>query len=144
MNTETKNPNTGYWIIAIIALLWNLMGVSQFFMQAMNTENFRAQYTEEQLLIIDNLPLYYILIFAIAVFASFLGAVFLIARRKQAISFLTVGLIAVVLQCSYNLFINEGKASYGAIEYTMLFVLPLVSALLLYYARIANGKAWLR
>jgi hypothetical protein len=144
MNTTSKNPNSAYWIITILALFWNIIGVAQFFMQAMNTETFRSQFTEEQLLAIDNLPLYYILIFAIAVFASFLGVVFLIARRTQAVAFFTVGLIAVCMQVGYNLFINELKSSYGPADYAMLIILPLVAAFLWYYANSANRRGWLR
>jgi hypothetical protein len=144
MTSTSKNPNKVYWIITIIALFWNLMGVAQFFMQAMNTESFRAQYSAEDLVIIDNLPLYYILIFAVAVFASFLGVVFLIARRKQAIAFFTVGLIAVLLQSAYNLFINDGKSAYGPVQYAMLIMIPAIAAILWYYANLANRRGWLR
>lgn len=144
MNSTAKNPNAAYWVITILALLWNLMGVAQFFMQAMNTETFRAQYTEEQLRVIEGLPLYYILIFAVAVFASFLGAVFLIARRKQAISFFTIGLVAVFVQVSYNLLINEAKTSYVFSDYALLVFLPLASIFFWYYANSAKRRGWLR
>jgi len=143
MNSTTKKPNVAFWIIAIIAVLWNLMGVMQFFMQAMNTESFRAQYTSEQLAVVDALPLYYIVIFAVAVIASAIGAILLILRKKLAIPFFTAGLVAVLAQTVYNLFINEGKSAYGVFEYTMLIMIPLASFLLWWYAKHCNKQGWL-
>ena len=144
MNTTSTKPNTAFWIIAAIALLWNLMGVMQFFMQAMNTETFRAQYTPEQLVIADALPLYYIVIFAVAVIASAIGALFLILRKKLAIPFLLVGLIAVLIQTGYNLFINDGKSAYGPFEYAMLVMIPLAAFLLWWYSKYCDRQGWLR
>lgn len=143
MHSTSNKPNTAFWSIAVIALLWNLLGVSQFFIQAMNTETFRSQYTAEQLVVIDALPLYYILIFAVAVFSSIIGAIFLILRKKLSIPFLLIGLLAVLAQSLYNLFINEGKSTYGPFEYTMLLILPLAAYLLWWYSKFCNRKAWL-
>lgn len=48
-------PSISFWVISVVALLWNLMGVSQYIQQAYNTESFRAMYTSEQLLLMDAL-----------------------------------------------------------------------------------------
>jgi len=144
MNTHSSKPNVFFWIIGVVALLWNLAGVSQFFAQAMNAETWRANFTPELLEIMDNLPLWYIVVFAVAVFASTLASVMLLVRRKLAVPLYLVGLIAVIIQSSFNLFVNEAKQYYGAVEITMTILLPIFSAFLYFYVRRADSKGWLK
>ena len=51
-----SKPTISFWIISVIALVWNLMGVSQYIQQAYNTDSFRAMYTAEQLEMMDATP----------------------------------------------------------------------------------------
>lgn len=144
MNSNIQKPKVAFWIIASIALIWNLTGVMQFLMQAMNTEAFRSQYSPEELAIADALPSYYIVIFGIAVFASAIGAILLILRRKLSIPFLFVGFIAVLGQSAYNLFINEGRSALGPAAYIMLLVILLASFLIWWYSKYCKKKAYLK
>ncbi|GLR16193.1 hypothetical protein [Portibacter lacus] len=143
MNNPTR-PNIVFWIIGAVALLWNLMGVMAFFTQAMNSDSYRASIPADQLAIIDALPLWYILVFAVAVFASALACIFLLVRRKLAVPLFLIGFIAVLIQSSYNLFYNAGRAFYAMPQYIMLVSLPIVSALLYWYARRCDQKGWLK
>ena len=42
MNTASKKPTTRYWIIAILALLWNTLGVIAYLGQAYMTGTSRC------------------------------------------------------------------------------------------------------
>ena len=86
MTTNSNKPNLAFWIIAIIALIWNAMGVDAYIQQAYKTDRFKSMYSEDQLEIINNLPSWYTAIFAIAVFVSVLGCILLIMRKKLGIS----------------------------------------------------------
>ena len=77
-------PTVSFWIISVIALVWNLMGVSQYIQQAYNTDSFRAMYTAEQLEMMDATPAWSTAAFAIAVFAATFGCVSLLLRKKWA------------------------------------------------------------
>lgn len=141
--SDNNQPTTIFWVISIIGLLWNLMGVNQYLQQAYQTEEFKTMYTPELLEIINNLPSWYTAIFAIAVFVSVLGCILLLLRKKLAVTVFLIALIAVIIQTSYNLFVNEGKAFYGAVEYSMLIMIPLFSLFLYWYAKKANFNRWL-
>ncbi len=144
MNDTTNKANLFFWIIGILALLWNLMGVSAFVMQSSNSEAWRSTQTPEQLRIMDALPSWYMIVFGVAVIASAIACILLLMRRKYAEVVFLIALVAVLIQSGYNLFVNEAKASYTAGQYAMLAFIPIVSALLYWYAGRCRKKGWLK
>lgn len=135
MTTKTNKPSIAFWIIAIIGIIWNAMGVDGYLNQTYKTDRFKTMYTEEQLDIIFNLPPWVTAAFAIAVFSSVIGCILLLLRKKLAKKFLLIGLIAVVVQTTYNLFMNPGREMYRSFEYTMLIMIPIFSLFLYWYAK---------
>ena len=69
----TNKPPLWFWIVSIIGLAWNGMGVNAYLQQAYNTENFREMYPPEQLEIVANQPAWLTATFAIAIFGGALG-----------------------------------------------------------------------
>ncbi len=63
-------PPIWFWIVSVIALLWNGSGVYMYLIQAYDTESFRVMYTAEQLEMAHNTPSWVTAAFAIAVFAG--------------------------------------------------------------------------
>ena len=135
MTTTSTKPSIAFWIISIIGLIWNSMGVDGYINQAFKTERFKSMYTEEQLDIIFNLPPWVTAAFAVAVFSSVLACILLLLRKKSAKIFFLIGLIAVIVQSTYNIFMNPGKEMYGSMEYSMLIMIPLFSVFLFWYSK---------
>ena len=79
----TTKPPVWFWIISILALIWNSMGVNQYLQQAYNTEAFKSMVSTEELEMIGQLPTWYTAVFAIAVFAGALGCILLLLRKKR-------------------------------------------------------------
>jgi hypothetical protein len=144
MSESTNKPNPIFWMIGIIALLWNSMGVDAYIQQAYNTERHQAMYPEpKQLEIVNNLPSWLTAVFAIAVFAGLLGCILMLFKKKMANLFFKLSLFAVIIQTVYNLFINEGKDMYGAFEYSMLISIPIAAIFLMLYSKKSTEKGWL-
>lgn len=143
MTNSTNKPNVGFWIISVIALIWNLLGVDGFIGQAMMSNRFKSMYSEEQLDIISRLPSWYIVVFGVAVIASALACILMLMKKKLAVKLFQLGFLAVIIQATFNLFINEGRSAYGPFEYTMTLLIPVVSILLLLYSKKALKKGWL-
>ena len=143
MTNTANKPNVGFWITGVIALLWNLLGVDGFIGQALMSNRFKSMYTEIQLEVISNLPSWYIVVFGIAVIASALACIIMLLKKKLAIQLFQLGLLAVLIQTTFNLFVNEGRYAYGPFEYTMLILIPAVAVLLLLYSKSALKKGWL-
>ena len=144
MSKSTNKPNPIFWVIGIIALLWNAMGVDAYIQQAYNTERHQAMYPDpKQLEIVNNLPSWLTAIFAIAVFSGLLGCILMLFKKKMANLFFKLSLFAVSVQTIYNLFINEGKEMYGAFEYSMLISIPIAAIFLMIYSKKSTEKGWL-
>ena len=56
MTAHTNKPPIWFWIVSVIAILWNAMGVDQYIGQAYKTERWRSAITDEQFETISNMP----------------------------------------------------------------------------------------
>ncbi len=137
MANSTRKPATWFWIVSVIALIWNVMGVFQYLIYTFNTESFRAAYTEEELEIITNQPAWYTAVFAIAVFAGVLGCLFLLLRKNIAKPMLLVSSIAVIIQMGYLLLVIKVG------EPVMPMVVIVFSVFLVWFSRMSAGKGWI-
>jgi uncharacterized membrane protein len=135
MTINTNKPSTIFWIIGVIAFIWNSIGINGYLNQAYQTERFKKVYTQEQLEIIYNLPSWVTAAFAIAVFSSVIASILFLLRKKLAKIFFLIGLIAVIVQTSYNVFLNPGRELYGSMEYSMLIIIPLFAVFLYWFTK---------
>ncbi|PQJ78303.1 hypothetical protein [Polaribacter porphyrae] len=113
MGTTTK-PSTSFWVIAVLAILWNLMGVMVYLGQAYMTEEMRSLMDKDQLAIIENAPAWAVAAFAIAVWVGLLSSILLIFRRKMAKVGFTISFIGIIIQLIYNFGIADAYSVYGA------------------------------
>mgnify|MGYP000470208995 CR=1 FL=1 len=145
MTDSTNKPNVLFWIVGVIAIIWNGMGVNAYVQQAYDTEGHRAQFVDkpELLELTNNMPSWYTAIFAIAVFAGILGCVFMLLRKKLANFLLKVSLAAVLIQTINNLFFTGVREFYGTFEYSMLISIAVIAIFLVVYTKKATEKGWL-
>ncbi|CDF79196.1 conserved hypothetical protein [Formosa agariphila KMM 3901] len=95
--TNATKPPIWYWIITGFYLLWNGLGVNQYFIQSNSIE---AQ-TEG----VAELPVWVMRAYAVAVLFGFLASILLMARRKFAYPIALTSLIAVIAQMGYLFFV---------------------------------------
>ncbi|MFL1012857.1 hypothetical protein [Flavisericum labens] len=135
-NSNTKPP-FWFWIVSIIALLWNAMGVDQYIGQAYKTERWQSALTPEQIETMSNFPAWLTAAFAIAVFAGTIGSLGLLLRKKWAYSLLVLSLIAVIVQMGYILI--QGHA-----ENTGMTISIIVFAIfLVWFSKKSISKGWI-
>ena len=71
MTNSTNKPPVWFWIISVIALIWNGLGVMAYLARAFATEEMIAALPEEQQAeYLVEYPAWYTAAFAIAVFAG--------------------------------------------------------------------------
>jgi len=141
MTNNTKLP-VWFWIISIVGLIWNLLGVVAYLGQAYMTDEQLALLPEADQNWYNNVPAWVTAAFAIAVFAGTLGCIALLLRKRWAVPLFMLSLIGVLAQQVYNFFLQD----YVAIEGTrmiMPIVVILVAGLLYWYSKGAREKAWL-
>ena len=136
-------PSTSFWVISVIALLWNLMGVNAYIQQAFKTDSFKAMYNEEQLKMIAEAPAWATGAFAIAVFGGFLGCVLLLMRKKIAKTIFMFSLIGILVQMYYNFFVIDSIAVYGPGAMAMPIMVILFAVFLIWYANFCTKKNWI-
>lgn len=144
MSNASNKPNISFWIISVIALIWNLMGVNQYLQQAYNTESFRAMYTDEQFEIIQATPSWAIAAFAIAVFGGTFGCILLLMKKRMAKFFFLASLFGIVVQMIYNLFIVKALEVYGPGSIVMPIMVIAVGFFLVWYSKKAIANGWLK
>jgi hypothetical protein len=135
MPKSTNKPGIDFWIIGIVALIWNLMGVFAYLQQAyMTEEDLMAMQVAEQALY-ENIPAWVTGAYAIAVFGGALGCILLLLRRKLASSLFLISLVGIVVQMSYNIFMSRAIDVYGPGGITMPAMIILIGIFLLWYAK---------
>lgn len=138
MSNQTNKPNTVFWIIAVIALIWNAMGVMAYLMRAFITDEMIAELPKEQQAeFLAEQPAWVTAAFALAVFSGVLGALFLLLRKKFATNLFIISAVAAITQHIY-LFMNVDMPSL------VMPVLIIVECLFfVWYSKHATKKEWL-
>jgi len=142
MTNKTK-PATWYWVVSVLALLWNLMGVLAYLGQAFITEEMKAEYSPEQLTLIESRPAWVTAAFAIAVWGGLLGCIALLIRKRWARPLLLISLLGVIAQTSYNLFATNATEVFGQVQgLVMPLIVVIIAIILVFVAKIAERKHW--
>jgi hypothetical protein len=137
--------NAPKWLlpVAIIALLWNLMGCAAYLSDAMLTAADIAKMSDSERILYNARPAWSVAGTAIAVWFGALGCVALILRKKWALPVLILSLLGVIVQDAW-LFVLAPKSDMinGTVMGLQGLVL-LVSIGLVALARRAKGVGWL-
>lgn len=133
-----------FWAVAVVAVLWNAIGLLAYFQQMMmGAEQFAALPQVEQDLLSAQ-PLWVSAAFAIAVFAGFVAALALLLRKRIAVRLFLLSLLAVIVQFS-SYFILDGYSEYVSGQgWTMPVLILAFSAGFLIFAYRAEKNGLLR
>ena len=144
--TTSNKPNTGFWIIAVIALIWNLIGVFMYLAQmVLMTDELKAALPTEQLELINSSPSWLNIVFAIGVFSGVLACLMLLVRKKLAVPLFAISLLMVLIQNIYGWFGTNAAEVYGSVQgYIMPLIVIMISIFLYFYSKGAAQKGWLR
>jgi hypothetical protein len=146
MNTtvETAGKRSfGYWLIALFALVWNLLGVAMWYLQVNMSAERLALMTEPQRQVYQATPGWLDVVFAVAVFAGVLGGVGLLLKKRWAATMFLLSLVAVLVQMIAAYVVTPAWAAYGPTGLVMPVVLVVIAGFLLSYANKARARGWL-
>ncbi len=140
MNDATdRRVHWSFWLIGVIALVWNVGGVINFFAQ-MNPDMLDA-YRESERAIIEGRPLWATAAFAIAVFGGALGCLLLLLRKSVATYAFIASLLGVIVTMVHTL---GADIEFGLGEVLGIILMPLVlAAFLIWYSKYAESKDWI-
>lgn len=128
-----------FWAIGAVALIWNVMGAINFFVQ-MNPDVLDA-YRESERAIIEGRPAWATGAFGLAVFAGTLGCVLLLLRKSAAVYLFIASLLGVMVTMVHTLGVG---IDFGFGEILGIILMPLlVAAFLIWYSKHAENKGWI-
>ena len=141
--TNSNKPTTLFWVLGVIALIWNVMGVMAYLNQAYMTDEVKAALPEAERALYENVPVWVTAAFAIAVFGGLLGCILLLMRKKLATFIFLISLAAIIVQMIYNFFMSKAAEVYGPGGMIMPIMVIAIGFLLYFYSKKADEKGWL-
>lgn len=142
--TNSTKPPVWFWVVSILALIWNLMGVGSYLTQTMASDDILSQMEKAVSDLINQRPAWATAAFAIAVWGGALASLLLLARKKLAHIVFILSLAGIILQMIYNFFIAKSLADYGPGEYAMSVMILGFGIYLVFFAKKGIQKGWLK
>ncbi|WP_035336678.1 hypothetical protein [Dokdonia sp. PRO95] len=143
--TTSQKPSTLFWIIAIVLLLWNLMGASAFIVDTFFTDTLAGTYNEEQMNAINATPIWSKVLYGISTIGGLVAAILLITRKTSALKVYAISLIAIIIHTVYNIGFADAMELFGVGEGLIFPLVIIVLAIFEYWwSRYSASKGWLK
>ena len=137
MNDKTVGGvHWSFWVIGVVALIWNVMGGINFFMQ-MNPD-LLADYPEAARTLVEGRPAWATAGFAVAVFGGALGCILLLLKKSAAYYLFIASLLGVIVTNIHTFGIT------GSTEIWVGSLMSLAAAVFLtWYSKRVERKGWI-
>ncbi|MCW8926163.1 MAG: hypothetical protein OQJ84_07905 [Xanthomonadales bacterium] len=144
MNAATQKAPIHLWVVGILALLWNLVGAFDYTATQLRLESYMSQFTAEQLEYFYGFPAWMDAAWAIAVWGSLLGSLFLLMRKSWAVWLFGAAVLGLAISTVYNFVLMNGAKVMGEAAVIFTAVIWVIALFLLFYARAMDKKGVLR
>ena len=140
MNT----PPRWFFVVAVLALLWNLLGCLAFAMDLCLSPADVAKMSEAQQALSNARPAWAVAATALGVLGGALGCIGLLLRRRWALPLFVVSLIGILVQ-DFGLFVLvDGATLAGMVAVVLQGLVLLIAIGLILLARRGIARGWLR
>lgn len=144
-NAGTSNVTLSFWIIAVLALLWNSGGAFDYTMTQTQNAAYMASFSEAQLEFFYGFPAWVIALWAIAVWGGVLGSICLLLRRSIATPIFLVSWLAMAATAVHNFLLVDGlKVMGSAPELIFTAAIFFIGLALYLYAKAKTAAGVLR
>lgn len=137
-----KLPIT-FWVISAVGLIWNLLGVMNFFGQTFMDDETMAAMPQEQQDLLLAVPTWMTIVFAIAVFSGTLGCIGLLKKKAWAVPVFLASLLFIAIQVFYNLITIDIGAVFGPSAIYVTVAILVIAVFLFFYSKKCQSKGWL-
>jgi len=121
------------WLIGVIAVLFNAIGVFDFVMSMAQGAKYQASagMTPDQIAHYQQMPSWMTVVWAVGVFGAFLASILLLLRRKLAWPVFVLSLAAFLVSLIYTYVLTNGGAIMGQ---QMAITSAVIAALLVFFS----------
>lgn len=144
MATVRSGGPTWFKIVAIILLLWGLLGCYACLQQLRMGADAMGPATADDRALYAALPGWYNVVYVIAVLSGVIGAAALLARSRVAIPLAIAALVAPIVMFGYVFLATDMIARKGAattVPFPVFIV--VIAALQLWLSRRAAARGWI-
>lgn len=128
-------------MIAVLALLWNLIGVGMYLSDMfISAEDIAVMEPGLQELYL-NRSMFQNIVYGLGVVGGLIGSIGLLLRKPMAMLFFLISLVGVILQFAYGIAFTNAHEVLGMTAFIMPAVVILVAAFLFWHSRncVAHG-----
>ena len=143
MNEQKISLPTWFWVIAVVSLLWNIMGCVILFSDVFAQETMIESMTDEQKEWARSTPGWVNFVFAISVSTGVAGSICLLMRKRLSVPLFAISLVAVLIQMVYTMLIAGGLKVMGPSGAVMPSLVITLSIAWLLFSQFSKGKGWL-
>ena len=133
-----------FWIVAVLMLIWNLLGLAAFAgIMAMSSSDEALQQSglnNAQIQLIKETPTWVNIAFCVAVVFGVLGCIALLMRKNLAVVLLVLSLVGVIAQSVYIFLLSDSVEIMG-VGLSPL-VIPIAIALVPFSMYCAKQSWW--
>lgn len=143
MTTIENKPSIVFWIIAVVLLLWNGMGVMAYLVDVSQSPEALAALDPAMRAMYESRPAWALGAFAIAVFGGLLASVLLLMRRKLATKIFILSLLAIFAQQLYSFGIARVQDATNENVMMLPVMIVVVAIFSIWYSRSCGEKGLL-
>jgi len=129
-------------VVAIIALIWNLLGVLAFVGQMMITPEMLAELPVAEQELYTSTPQWATAAFALAVFFGTLGSLLLLMKKAMSTPILIFSLVGVAVQLLHAFFLSKSLEVLGPTSLIMPVLVILIAVYLVWLSNKAKLNGW--
>lgn len=143
---DTAVPRTPIhlWIVGVLSLLWNFMGVFDYLATQFELEFYLSQFTPEQLEYVHSYPAWAVAGWAFGVWGALVGSVLLLLRRKWAVCVFGASIAGMVVSTVYTFGFSNGAEMSGPGSAIFMAVIWVIAFALFFYSFAMKKQGVLR
>ncbi|WP_252732112.1 hypothetical protein [Paraglaciecola arctica] len=144
-NTTSITTKAPKWfvVLAVVLVLWNLMGVMAFMMQISMTAEQIAALPPKQQSLYQDIPLWVNIAFGCAVFGGTLGCIALAFKKAIALPFLLISLVGTIMQMFHGFVLTKSYEQLAPQETILPVMIMIISLYLVWLTVHAKFKGWI-
>ena len=142
MTENIQKPPAWYWVVAAVALVWNLLGVLAYLTQVTMGPEIMEALPSEQRELYENTPVWATAAFAIAVWGGALGSLALLLRKNWADILLMASLAGIIVQNINSFFLTNSWEVFGPGGAVMPVLVIIYAIYMITLAKKAKANGW--
>ena len=145
MSEYKLKPSVLFWILAIVFVIWNLIGCRMYVMEmTMSDKAYAEAFGSEVAAVRDVFPVWGLSAYAIAVWSGLLAAILFLLRRRLSALIFPLSLFAAIISFIPS-FVNATlREAYGPTFWVMPAIVTFIGIVEVIYSRKQATKGILR